>query len=133
MYLELDGMPREKLLKSTKPILDFIKFHRIVLDEGHEVVSDDFFMRMSKLPHELTTQESISTLKSRYRWYVTGTPFPNLETVYGVLEFLAFQSTEPKLDLAEVAQGNTPFNAYRRYHSRFYSFLCFLDGCSRIF
>lgn len=47
----------------TSPSLHKINWHRIFLDEGHELVFNT------------TVFSSITNLQSKYKWYVSGTPF----------------------------------------------------------
>ncbi len=53
-----------KAMNSSSPIFDHFVWHRLVVDEGHEVLRDWLSLRM------------LCGLKARHRWYVTGTPFP---------------------------------------------------------
>eukprot|EP01105_Mastigella_eilhardi_P018303 TRINITY_DN4226_c0_g1_i10.p1 TRINITY_DN4226_c0_g1~~TRINITY_DN4226_c0_g1_i10.p1 ORF type:complete len:625 (+),score=96.04 TRINITY_DN4226_c0_g1_i10:393-2267(+) len=58
------------------PIVEHMHWHRLILDEGHEVLTSSF------LP-------ALLCIDSTYRWYVTGTPVPNgSESVEGALRFL---------------------------------------------
>jgi SNF2 family DNA or RNA helicase len=63
-------------LTNTFPILDHFHFHRIVLDEGHEALSDPFLGNMVQL------------LQKSYAWFVSGTPFPNIAVMPYLKRFL---------------------------------------------
>ena len=47
------------------------------------------------------------------RWFVSGTPFPNDETVYGILSFLNITSDDEKLD-PSYHLGLDQFDKYQR-------------------
>eukprot|EP00029_Vermamoeba_vermiformis_P006184 TRINITY_DN2356_c0_g1_i1.p1 TRINITY_DN2356_c0_g1~~TRINITY_DN2356_c0_g1_i1.p1 ORF type:complete len:823 (+),score=195.71 TRINITY_DN2356_c0_g1_i1:366-2471(+) len=57
-------------------ILDHFHWHRIVMDEGHEVIGDEF------------TTDVIYYLQRTFAWYMSGTPFPNVSSIEGVRTFL---------------------------------------------
>ena len=59
------------------PLLSHLLWWRIVADEAHELLK---YERDRK--HDLVASEGLQTLqglRSKYRWYVTGTPFPHAE------------------------------------------------------
>ena len=66
------------------PLLHHIHWHRIVLDEGHEVDA---------------TRNQWLSLHSTYRWYVSGTPIPRGRlSMVNALNFLHFTVLPPKLN-----------------------------------
>lgn len=76
----LQELRRRKNPESVKfPILDHFHWHRIILDEGHEVA--------------LTPLSShLSSFVGTYKWYVSGTPFPSgLESLLFGLSFIGCQ------------------------------------------
>lgn len=89
LYKEALGVkkrPKEKTRKDGKedpqPVLNHAlfntKFHRIVLDEMHEIKG-----------YPNVTCDSVMALKSKYRWGMTGTPTPNgLEELFPYLKFI---------------------------------------------
>lgn len=58
-----------RMMKETRPLLNAVFWHRIVLDEGHE-----FFGHTGVRGYK---SEFIMSLKSRYKWYMSATPFAN--------------------------------------------------------
>eukprot|EP01130_Rhizamoeba_saxonica_P013433 TRINITY_DN5737_c0_g1_i3.p1 TRINITY_DN5737_c0_g1~~TRINITY_DN5737_c0_g1_i3.p1 ORF type:complete len:848 (+),score=182.16 TRINITY_DN5737_c0_g1_i3:172-2544(+) len=64
------------LLQNTNPLLEFFQYQRILLDEGHEIVADNYYAGALSLFH------------SNYRWYITGTPFPSKSVVVGCMKFI---------------------------------------------
>jgi SNF2 family DNA or RNA helicase len=79
-YVEMRKRINQNILQQTSPILDLFRWHRIVLDEGHEGLMHPFFGPM------------IENLESTFRWYVSGTPFPSPESVLQVRQWLALNS-----------------------------------------
>lgn len=72
-------MANFELADEPSPIFDFFHWRRIVVDEGHEFVSDTTFsgrpFQMDQISY--IKIDSIASIQADYRWYVTGTPFPN--------------------------------------------------------
>ncbi|KAF2221052.1 SNF2 family N-terminal domain-containing protein [Elsinoe ampelina] len=67
---------RERNFEKNKGILHHTKFHRIVLDEAHEVRNP-----------ETATYQAVKALRFKYCWSLTGTPFYNgLFDVYNLLD-----------------------------------------------
>lgn len=74
----------ENIKKLNNPIFEFFNFHRLILDEGHEIfgellTSNSLSKYMSKL---------ISNISSNYYWYVSGTPFINLIGLQNCAKFI---------------------------------------------
>ena len=76
----------EKLSLSTKdyldeksPLLSIINWHRIVLDEGHEIVKHEGLYYY------------INKIKSTYRWYVSATPFSDKLLLNKILNYIGFE------------------------------------------
>ena len=67
-------------LLSTKPILPVIHWHRLVVDEFHEVYTNKKYLYVRNiLPHFYST----------YRWCMTATPFCNKDNLYHIVAFLS--------------------------------------------
>lgn len=64
-------------LFETKPILPIINWHRIMVDEFHELNSGK-----TAITHIL------SLFKSNYKWCITGTPFNNTNGLINILKFI---------------------------------------------
>eukprot|EP00029_Vermamoeba_vermiformis_P013986 TRINITY_DN896_c0_g2_i1.p1 TRINITY_DN896_c0_g2~~TRINITY_DN896_c0_g2_i1.p1 ORF type:complete len:954 (-),score=215.31 TRINITY_DN896_c0_g2_i1:65-2926(-) len=63
-------------------ILDHFHWHRIVLDEGHETVADEFIMNV------------VNYMNSTYKWYMSGTPFPKPQILAKIRKFLGLATPE---------------------------------------
>ena len=80
----------EKLLTLETPIFEFFYWHRIVLDEGHEI----FGGMLSSYSISKYMSEWVSSIDSNYYWYVSGTPFINYNGVLNASKFIKLQLTE---------------------------------------
>ena len=68
----------------TGPILEHFHFHRLVIDEGHEIFNQS--LGNKSLNYYLL--EYLKNLNSTYNWYVSGTPFTNYEGIYQCMKFI---------------------------------------------
>eukprot|EP01103_Thecamoeba_quadrilineata_P004931 TRINITY_DN1479_c0_g2_i3.p1 TRINITY_DN1479_c0_g2~~TRINITY_DN1479_c0_g2_i3.p1 ORF type:complete len:989 (-),score=204.70 TRINITY_DN1479_c0_g2_i3:614-3580(-) len=76
-----------KGISRSYPILEHFQWYRLILDEGHEVISEGFMA-------------SIDRIETQYKWYVSGTPFPREDCIVNVCKFLGF----------------TDFDEYNKHH-----------------
>jgi SNF2 family DNA or RNA helicase len=86
---QINKMELDEQLLEKGVILEHFKWHRIVVDEGHEV-----FGNMSKYGNldSKIVGNFILNLKSFFRWYVTGTPFINNEGFGNVMKFINWRT-----------------------------------------
>ena len=71
------------------PRLTDFYWKRIILDEGHEVLTPDLYANFS-------IRRELNNLQSQFRWICTGTPFPHLyDTLDQYLTFLTFKKYVP--------------------------------------
>lgn len=105
-----------------KILLNMIKWKRIVLDEGHEVLSvktktkskkrcDD---EENKKGNGILKLKDLMTIHSDYRWYVTGTPAPEKkDSLMLALQFLDFKiSTHDNIMSTSPEDSWNFFNSY---------------------
>lgn len=86
----------EQLLKKpisnliqTSPILKLIHWHRVVVDEFHEVFTQN---------KNISLKNQLPLFKSNYKWCVTATPFCKHDNLYSILEFLTnYQNQDKKM------------------------------------
>jgi SNF2 family DNA or RNA helicase len=76
-------------LKIYGAALEHFYWNRIIVDEAHEILDDKFYMGM------------LSLLRSSYRWYVTGTPFPNAASLLGASTLISLNSEVGNVDGTE--------------------------------
>jgi hypothetical protein len=67
---------KKNLEKVSQPLLDHFHWHRIILDEGHEILKDSLLAGI------------IKHYSREFSWYVTGTPFPAPELFEPVKVYL---------------------------------------------
>lgn len=78
--------------EQSKPNLELIQWHRIFLDEGHELVYN----------HKIFS--NVLKLQSKYKWYVSGTPYitctdvdyPDM-CIFKIAQFLGIQISENEI------------------------------------
>ena len=70
----------------TAPNLEFFNWYRIIIDEGHEIFGNEG--NTTVVCQYL--KNWISDLSYKYSWYVSGTPFININGFNSVLDFLNF-------------------------------------------
>lgn len=80
-YAEL-GFPGINELKN--PIFEFFHFHRIIVDEGHEIFSE----RIGAISVSLYIGRWITNIDASYNWYISGTPFPNFKSIKNCARFI---------------------------------------------
>jgi SNF2 family DNA or RNA helicase len=82
----------EELLEHPKPIFEFFKFHRLVIDEGHEI----FAGLLSSHQLNKYMSEWLLTMDADYRWYVSGTPFISMKGLIVSSKFINMELTDEK-------------------------------------
>ena len=104
---------RSKYRNTTRtPVLQHFGWHRIVLDEGHEILSRPTVHSNSFSPQEACGKELFDSFLSDYRWYVTGTPLPRgRASLIGALHFLQIKFLSD-ISLPEKLDADSPTIAY---------------------
>lgn len=64
---------------NKKPLIQFINWHRFVIDEFHEIYTNKKYIYVKNMVPHIT---------STYKWVVTGTPFTNDDNLYQMVNFL---------------------------------------------
>lgn len=77
------------------PLFEFFIFHRIVLDEGHEIFGE--MLSNHALSNYMSTW--ISTINANHYWYISGSPFVNFTGLNNCIKFLNLSLHDPELDL----------------------------------
>jgi SNF2 family DNA or RNA helicase len=65
----------EKLKNHDTPIFEFFSFHRLILDETHEI----FGNMLSNQSQSIYMSKWVTQIDANYYWYVSGTPFINYQ------------------------------------------------------
>lgn len=76
------GFPAIK--DSENPIFEFFNFHRLILDEGHEIFGE----LLGNISLSRYMSRWVSSIDSNYYWYVSGTPFVNYTGVKNCAKFI---------------------------------------------
>jgi DNA repair protein RAD5 len=66
------------------PIFEFFYFHRVILDEGHEIFNGT--LENHSLSNYMT--EWLTNIDSDHYWYLSGTPFINLRGIKNCCKFI---------------------------------------------
>ena len=74
------------ITKKTCPMLEHFFFHRLFIDEGHEIFSG---MLANKCIGAYMRQW-LKTVRTNYYWYISGTPFTNFQGFRNCLDFIQF-------------------------------------------
>lgn len=74
----------EEVRETDTPIFEFFNFHRLVLDEGHEIFGE--MLSTGTLSHYMS--KWLSSIDSKYSWYVSGTPFINFRGIENCARFI---------------------------------------------
>ena len=70
----------------TDLLLNHIKWERIILDEGHEVLSSKNYKK------NIIIEKQLFSLQSKYKWICSGTPFTNTDDIWKIILFLASEN-----------------------------------------
>jgi len=81
-YINEIGFPAIKDIED--PIFEFFNFHRLILDEGHEIFGE----LLGNISLSRYMARWVSSIDSNYYWYVSGTPFVNYTGVKNCAKFI---------------------------------------------
>jgi len=81
-YINEIGFPKVK--DFGEPLFEFFNFHRLILDEGHEIFGE----MLDNISSSRYMSRWVSTINSNYKWYVSGTPFVNYTGLYNCAKFI---------------------------------------------
>ena len=84
----------DNLTTLSCPIFEFFNFHRLILDEGHEIFGELSCASMSKY-----MSEWISHIDANYYWYLSGTPFITILGVNNCAKFIKLQLHDAERDI----------------------------------
>jgi DNA repair protein RAD5 len=107
------------LLALETPVFEFFFFHRIILDEGHEIFGE--MLGSGTVSRYMS--EWVTSMDSNYYWYVSGTPFINFLGVKNCSAYLNLKLVEPERELYfDYSRKNTdPYG--RDINSEIFTFL----------
>ena len=110
-------------IQSKNVIFESIFWHRIIIDEAHEMFTDSYQFENVYL------QTVLKELNCHNKWYVSGTPFYNTKTLVNVMNFLDFNANVSycdnlyKLDLDKsmkygLSEGNILNSIFKQIYIR---------------
>ena len=73
-------------IQSNNAIFESIFWHRVIIDEAHEMFTDSYQFE------NIYLQTVLKELQCHNKWYVSGTPFYNTKTLVNVMNFLEFNA-----------------------------------------
>ena len=71
------------IMKEKQPNLEHFFFHRLIVDEGHEI----FGLQLTNSSMARYMSDWLSQVNSDYKWFVSGTPFVNFEGLKKCMKF----------------------------------------------
>jgi len=101
-YAEL-GFPGINNLKN--PIFEFFHFHRIIVDEGHEIFSET----IGAISVSLYIGRWITNIDASYNWYISGTPFPNYKSIKNCAKFIKLKLVDENNSLTFDYSTTVPY------------------------
>jgi SNF2 family DNA or RNA helicase len=110
----------ENIKKLINPIFEFFNFHRLILDEGHEIFGE--LLTSTSLSKYMS--KWISNIVSNYYWYVSGTPFINLIGLKNCAKFIKLkledQNRNFKIDFNKNDNDNNNKINYQKFLNKEY-------------
>lgn len=105
LYEIIENFPTK--LYQTNPVLNCIKFHRIVCDEFHEIYTVDKYNYLRTI---------IRAFMGNHKWCVTGTPFNKGDCVEKMIEYVSnYKVTDTqKILLNDIVYNYITKNFFRR-------------------
>lgn len=76
-----------EIKKLPLPIFEFFNFHRLILDEGHEIFGE----LLGSIALSRYMSRWVSNIDANYFWYVSGTPFVNYTSFINCAKFINLQ------------------------------------------
>jgi|UniRef100_A0A6C0IT07 SNF2 family DNA or RNA helicase len=82
----------EDIMIKEQPNLEHFSFHRLIVDEGHEI----FGLQLSNTSMSRYMFEWLEQVNSSYNWFISGTPFVNYEGLRKCFDFINLKLYENK-------------------------------------
>lgn len=76
-----------EIKKFDRPMFEFFHFHRLLLDEGHELLGENLDTQTSSN----YMKNWVSNISANNYWYISGTPFTNLQSSVNCSKFIKLQ------------------------------------------
>lgn len=96
----------ESIKFNDLPLFEFFSFHRLVLDEGHEIFAG--MLSNQSLANYMSTW--INSMNANNFWFVSGSPFINFTGLINCIKFLNLNLLDKELNL-QIESNNFPINS----------------------
>ena len=104
---KLGKMEFSDIKNLDSPIFEFFNFHRLILDEGHEIFGE--MLGTQALGRYMS--QWVSNIDSNYYWYVSGTPFVNYTGVKNCAKFINLKLEDSERGLSFDYSNNNNYNS----------------------
>lgn len=85
-----------EIIKQTKiPLFEFFHFHRLILDEGHEIFGE----MLSNVALSKYMSEWLNQLDVDFYWYVSGSPFINFNGIINCSKFINLKLSDDDINI----------------------------------
>jgi SNF2 family DNA or RNA helicase len=74
----------EKIKNMNCPLFEYFYFHRLVLDEGHEIFGEN----LGNISQSRYMSDWLSSINANNYWYVSGSPFTNYRGILNSIKYL---------------------------------------------
>ena len=82
---------KTKYNEMTKPFLEVFNFHRIIIDEGHEIFEKNLGnYRLNEYLLDFLNYN----IHGNFRWYISGSPFTSSTGIHNCLKFIKFDFSQ---------------------------------------
>ena len=82
--LDINDEIYEKIKNLNCPLFEYFYFHRLVLDEGHEIFGEN----LGNISQSRYMSDWLSSINANNYWYVSGSPFTNYKGILNSIKYL---------------------------------------------
>lgn len=97
-------------LKETDIFFEYFNWHRLVVDEGHEIFGN---MSVHGNTQQYVLGNWIMRVRSKFKWYISGTPFINSHGMKNVLDYIGWLTEYKNSDIGK--KGKNGKSMYLKY------------------
>jgi len=87
------------ILNNGLPLFDFFHFHRLVLDEGHEIFGQIINNELKYTGLLKYIDSQLRSIDAEYYWFVSGSPFINYMGLYNATKFIKLSFYDKDMNL----------------------------------
>lgn len=98
------------------PLFEFFNFHRLVLDEGHEIFGE-MLQNISQARYMATW---LSSINSNSYWYISGSPFVNYIGLLNCVKYLNLVLYDPELNFEITTDTFNKFDIFNNILNKNY-------------